>query len=93
MLVTITGLLEIAGAIGLLLPRTAAAAAICLAVFLVALFPANIRAARQRFTIRGRPAMSVARRDAGRVRCRASGRCRTELLAPALPEIEGCHTG
>lgn len=64
MLVTITGLLEIAGAVGLLLPQTAAAAAICLAVLLVALFPANVRAARQRFTILGRPAMSVAVRGA-----------------------------
>jgi uncharacterized membrane protein len=64
MLVTITGLLEIAGAIGLLLPQTAATAAICLAVLLVALFPANVRAARERLTIRGRPAMSVAMRGA-----------------------------
>jgi uncharacterized membrane protein len=64
LLVTITGLLEIAGAIGLLLPQTARAAAICLAVLLVALFPANVRAARQGLTILGRPAMSVAVRGA-----------------------------
>lgn len=63
-LVTITGLLEIAGAIGLLLPQTASAAAICLVVLLIALFPANIRAARHGFTILGRPAMSVAVRGA-----------------------------
>lgn len=63
-LVTITGLLEIAGAVGLLLPQTAAAAAICLAVLLIALFPANVRAARQGFTILGRAAMSVAVRGA-----------------------------
>jgi uncharacterized membrane protein len=63
-LVTLTGLFEIAGAIGLLLPQTARAAAICLAVLLIALFPANVRAARQGFTILGRPAMSVAVRGA-----------------------------
>lgn len=58
-LVTITGLLEIAGSVGLLLPQTARAAAICLALLLVALFPANVRAARHSFTILGRPAMSI----------------------------------
>jgi uncharacterized membrane protein len=63
-LVTITGLLEIAGAVGLLLRQTACAAAICLAVLLIALFPANVRAARHGFTILGRPAMSVAVRGA-----------------------------
>ena len=63
-LVTITGLLEIAGAVGLLLPQTAPAAAVCLAVLLIALFPANVRAARHGFTILGRPAMSVAVRGA-----------------------------
>jgi uncharacterized membrane protein len=67
MLVTITGLLEIAGAVGLLLPQTARAAAICLAVLLTALFPANVRAARYGFTILGRPAMGVAVRGAMQV--------------------------
>jgi uncharacterized membrane protein len=55
-LVTITGILEIAGAIGLLPPSTARLAAICLALLLLALFPANMRAARERLTIMGRPA-------------------------------------
>ncbi|HEX4232489.1 MAG TPA: DoxX family membrane protein [Bryobacteraceae bacterium] len=63
-LVTMTGLLEIAGAVGLLLPQTARAAAIGLVVLLIALFPANVRAARHGFTILGRPAMSVAVRGA-----------------------------
>ncbi|GGS34233.1 MULTISPECIES: DoxX family protein [Actinokineospora] len=45
-LVTLTGVLEIAGAIGLLVPSTAKIAAACLAALLVAMFPANIRAAR-----------------------------------------------
>ena len=52
---TTTGLLEILGAIGLLIPMTARAASICLALLLVAIFPANVRAARQNLTIGGRP--------------------------------------
>jgi len=63
-IVTITGVLEILGALGMLVPVTARAAAICLAVLLVAMFPANIRAARERLTIRGRPAASVPVRGA-----------------------------
>ena len=45
-LVTLTGILEIAGAIGLLVPATTELAAVGLAFLLVALFPANVRAAR-----------------------------------------------
>lgn len=55
LLVTITGVLEILGAIGLLIPATAKLAALCLALLLTALFPANIYAARQHLTIDGRP--------------------------------------
>lgn len=44
-LVTITGVLELAGAIGLLWKRTAAWAAGGLSVLLVAMFPANVYAA------------------------------------------------
>jgi uncharacterized membrane protein len=55
LLVTVTGILEILGAIGLLVPATSRLAAICLAVLLLALFPANIRAAREHLTILGRP--------------------------------------
>ncbi|WP_285117354.1 DoxX family membrane protein [Leifsonia sp. fls2-241-R2A-40a] len=44
-LVAVTGLCELAGGIGLLIPATRVAAAICLAVFLVAVFPANAYAA------------------------------------------------
>lgn len=40
-----TGVLEILGAIGLLVPRTSKLAAWCLLAFLVAVFPANIYAA------------------------------------------------
>jgi len=52
--VTFTGILEILGSIGLFVPITARAACICLALLLVALFPANIHAARKRLTIAGR---------------------------------------
>ena len=55
LLVTVTGILEILGAIGLTLPKAAPYAALGLAVMLVAVFPANVHAARQRLTIAGRP--------------------------------------
>jgi uncharacterized membrane protein len=55
LLVTATGVLEILGAIGLMLPKVAPYAALGLAFMLVAVFPANIHAARQRLTIAGRP--------------------------------------
>jgi uncharacterized membrane protein len=44
-LVAFTGVCELAGGIGLLVPATRVAAAVCLAVFLVAVFPANAYAA------------------------------------------------
>ena len=52
-LVYLTGLLEAAGAIGLLVPRTRRLAGICLAVMLVALFPANVYAALYGVQLRG----------------------------------------
>lgn len=55
LLVTISGVLELLGAIGLLLPLAARTSCICLAVMLVALFPANVHAARKHLTIGGRP--------------------------------------
>src|SRR5690242_13235394 len=64
LLVTISGMLEIAGAIGLLIPSTARAAAICLALLLVALFPANIHAARENLTIAGQPVPGITMRTA-----------------------------
>ncbi|WP_306363649.1 DoxX family protein [Nocardia sp. CC227C] len=45
-MVTLTGVLEAAGAVGLLLPPVAPVAALCLAALLIIMFPANIRAAR-----------------------------------------------
>lgn len=46
LLVTITGVLELAGAVGLLYPPTRIAAAVCLFLLLLAMFPANVYAAR-----------------------------------------------
>lgn len=64
LLVSFTGLAEIAGAIGLLVPVLAPLAASGLAAMLVAIFPANIHAARQRLTIGGRAVTSLGPRAA-----------------------------
>ncbi|WP_129837901.1 DoxX family protein [Streptomyces sp. RFCAC02] len=47
LLVSATAVLQVAGAIGLLIPATATAAAVCLILLLVAMFPANVSAARR----------------------------------------------
>jgi uncharacterized membrane protein len=62
LLVTITGICELLGALGLLIPRVAPVAAFGLTLLLIALFPANVRAARQGITIGGRPATPLPRR-------------------------------
>jgi len=59
LLVTITGACEIAGAVGLLRPDLAPKVAIALGVLLIAIFPANIRAACERITIDGRAPTSL----------------------------------
>jgi uncharacterized membrane protein len=59
LLVSATGVFEVLGAVGLLVPAVAPVAAVCLAILLVALFPANVRAARERLTIGGRPATAL----------------------------------
>lgn len=46
LLVTVTGGLELAGALGLLYPPTRVAAAVCLFLLMLAMFPANVYAAR-----------------------------------------------
>lgn len=45
-LVTITGVLELVGAVGLLYPPTRIAAAVCLFLLMLLMFPANVYAAR-----------------------------------------------
>lgn len=64
LLVTITGFCEILGAVGLLIPRAAPVAALGLTLLLIALFPANVRAARHGLTIGGRPATPLPARTA-----------------------------
>jgi uncharacterized membrane protein len=59
MMVTITGVCEIAGAIGLLIPRTRRIAGIALIVMLVALLPANIYAAQRGLTLGGDPVTAL----------------------------------
>jgi uncharacterized membrane protein len=46
LLVTVTGVLELLGAVGLLVPATRVAAAVCLLVLMLAMFPANVYASR-----------------------------------------------
>ncbi len=65
-LVIFTGVCEIAGGIGLVVPATTVAAAISLIVFLVAVFPANVYAAahKERF---GRVAYPLVPRTIGQI--------------------------
>lgn len=58
-LVTLTGIAELVGAIGLLVPPVSRWAAVGLALLLVALFPANVHAARAGVTLAGRPATAL----------------------------------
>src|ERR671917_1145727 len=52
----LSGVLEIAGAVGLLIPQTRRLAGICLVLLLVALFPANVYAALSEIPLRGEAA-------------------------------------
>jgi uncharacterized membrane protein len=54
-----TGICEIAGAVGLLLPEFRRVAAYALIAFFLAVLPANIHAARAGVTVRGKPATSL----------------------------------
>jgi uncharacterized membrane protein len=58
-MVFFTGLCEIAGAIGLVIPAVQRAAGIALILFFIAVLPANIYAARAGITLRGRPATAL----------------------------------
>lgn len=58
-MVYFTGICEIAGAVGLLLPEFRRAAAYALIVFFLAVLPANIHAARAGVTLRGKPATNL----------------------------------
>ncbi|HKV00032.1 MAG TPA: DoxX family protein [Vineibacter sp.] len=56
--VLLTGLCEIAGAIGLLVPRTRRLAGIMLAIYFVCVFPANIRNAVHGVVVDGLPTVA-----------------------------------
>jgi uncharacterized membrane protein len=53
LLVTLSGIAEILGAVGLLIPRLAPYAASGLTLLMIAMFPANVHAAREGLTIGG----------------------------------------
>ena len=56
LLVYITGIFELLGAAGLLVPNVKVLAANCLMVLLVGMFLANVNAAKKGVTLRGKPA-------------------------------------
>lgn len=56
LMITVTGICEVLGAIGLLVPRTRRIAALALILFLIAVLPANVYAAQAELTLRGAPA-------------------------------------
>ncbi|MEK4276806.1 MULTISPECIES: DoxX family protein [unclassified Paenibacillus] len=58
-IVTWTGILEIAGAVGLLIPGVAWIAAAGLLLMLIVMFPANVHAAREKLTIGGKAVWPV----------------------------------
>jgi uncharacterized membrane protein len=53
-MVYLTGVLEILGAVGLLVPVSRSFAGLGLVVLLVAMFPANVKAARKGIALRGK---------------------------------------
>lgn len=59
LLVYVTGGLEFLGALGLLLPQFRRLAGICLAILLICIFVANVNAALQGVTLRGKPATAL----------------------------------
>jgi uncharacterized membrane protein len=64
LLVTMTGIFELLASIGLLVPRTSRLAAAALVLLFLAMFPANVYAARQHLTIGGSPVTELPLRTA-----------------------------
>lgn len=58
-MVTFTGVCEVLGALGLLITRTRRIAGMALIVFLIAVLPANIHAARSALTLNGAPVTAL----------------------------------
>jgi uncharacterized membrane protein len=54
-IVYITGVLEIAGALGLIVPETRKLATVCMIALLIGMFIANVNAAQKGVTLRGKP--------------------------------------
>jgi uncharacterized membrane protein len=59
LVILLTGILEIAGAVGVLLPSTRAVAGVCLCLLFTAMFPANVKAAREGLRIGESPATAL----------------------------------
>lgn len=59
LMVTITGLLELAGAMLILIPATTAWASAGLALMLIAMFPANVYAANHHLSLGGKPVTPI----------------------------------
>jgi uncharacterized membrane protein len=59
LMVYLTGVFELLGAMGILLSRFRSLAGFCLLLLLLAMFPANIRAARQKLAVAGKPATEL----------------------------------
>jgi uncharacterized membrane protein len=59
MIIYFTGGVEILGAVGLMLPKFHRMAAFCLIVMLLALFPANVKAALRHLPLRGQEATAL----------------------------------
>jgi uncharacterized membrane protein len=55
-MVYLTGVCELLGAIGLIIPQTRAVAGGALIVMLLAMFPANVKAAMENLMVAGKPA-------------------------------------
>ncbi|WP_228010963.1 DoxX family protein [Nonomuraea phyllanthi] len=64
LLVTLTGVLELAGAAGLLHATVAPYAAVGLALLMIAMFPANVSATRRGLTLAGKPVTPLPARTA-----------------------------
>lgn len=69
LLVTLTGVCESLGPIGLMIPSVAPTAPFGLSLMLLAMFPANAHAARERLAIGGRPVTLLRLRAAIQVVC------------------------
>jgi uncharacterized membrane protein len=55
LIVYVTGILELLGAVGLLLPRFKSLAGICLILLLLGMFVANVNAAQKNIMLRDKP--------------------------------------